>query len=185
MPFNLFNRPRFSDWRISSSAGLDVQVETPIVNVAVGGGYLQLPLENTRTQAKLTLHMAGVEVGLGIGESLFGIVDIEGSLLSFPSSGIGKVLVGPRGRLPLGKDDFARNRAMIICGGGKIGAGYSMTAIAFIKQDFWTRLACGAVPGPADDLVWSHAGGLFHGAHAGAGASIGVAYKEFMVVNVT
>ena len=185
MAFNIFNRPRFSDWRIASSAGLDVQVETPIVNVAAGGGYLQLPLENTRTRATMTLHMAGVEVGFGVGESLFGIVDIEGSLLSFPSSGIGKVLIGPRGTAPLAKNDFVNNRAMIVSGGGKIGGGYGITAIAFIKQDFWTRLATNAVPGPADDLVWSHAAGLFHGASAGAGASIGVAYKEFMVVNVT
>jgi len=182
---NIFNRPRFSDWQISSSAGLDVQVETPVVNLSAGGGYLQLPLENTRTKEKISLHMAGVEIGFGVGASVFGIVDIEGSLLSFPSSGIGKVLIGPRGQAPLAKNDFMLNRAMIISGGGKVGGGYSITAIAFIKQDFWTILGTAAIPGPADDLVWSHAAGLFHGVGAGAGASIGVAYKEFMVVHVT
>ena len=182
---NIFSRPSFSDWRISSSAGLDVQVETPIVNLSAGAGYLQLPLENTRTRETATLHMAGVEVGLGIGESLFGIVDIEGSLLSFPSSGIGKILKGPRGSTPIQKQEFANNRAMILSVGGKVGTGWSLTAIAFIKQDFWTRLATNAIPGPGDDLVWSHAAGLFHGMGMGAGASVGVAYKEFMVVNVT
>lgn len=181
---NIFNRPTFSDWRIAGSAGADVQVETPVVNLSVGAGYLQLPLENTRTQETATLHMAGVEVGLGIGESLFGIVDIEGSLLSFPSNGIGKILIGPRGRAPLRKNDFVNNRAMILTAGYKVATGWSITAIAFIKQDFWTRVATGVVPGPADDLVWSHAGGLFHGMGAGAGASASVAYKEFMVVNV-
>jgi hypothetical protein len=160
-------------------------VETPVVNVSAGGGYLQLPFENTRTQATMTLHMAGVQVGLGIGASLFGVVDVEGSLLSFPSSGLGKILVGPRGRAPLGKNDFVNNRAMIVSASGKVGGGYGITAIAWIKQDFWTRLATGVVPGPADDLVWSHAAGMFHGASAGAGASIGVSYKEYMVVNVT
>lgn len=182
---NIFSRPSFSDWRIAGSAGVDVQVETPVVNIAVGGGYLQLPLENTRTQETATLHMVGAEVGLGIGESLFGIVDIEGSLSSFPSDGIGKIIKGPRGNNPIRKHEFANNRAIILSVGGKIGTGWSLTAIAFIKQDFWTRVATGVVPGPGDDLVWSHAAGLFHGAGVGAGASVGVAYKEFMVVNLT
>lgn len=182
---NIFNRPRFSDWRIAGSAGVDVQVETPVVNLSAGAGYLQLPLENTRTRQTMTLHMAGVEIGLGLGASVFGIVDVEGSLSAFPSNGIGKVLIGPRGRAPLTKNDFERNRAMILSAGGKVGTGWSLTAIAFIKQDFWTRMATGVVPGPADDLVWSHAAGVFHGMGMGAGASIGVAYKEFMVVNVT
>lgn len=181
---NIFSRPTFSDWRIAGSAGLDVQVETPVVNLSAGAGYLQLPLENTRTQEKITLHMAGVEIGLGVGESLFGVVDIEGSLSAFPSDGIGKVLIGPRGSSPLRKSDFVNNRAMILSAGYKVATGWGITAIAFIKQDFWTRLATGVVPGPADDLIWSHAGGLFHGMGMGAGASIGVAYKEFMVVNV-
>ena len=65
---SLFRRPDFSDWRIAGSAGVDVQVETPVVNLSAGGGYLNLPLENTRTKEKITLHMGGVEVGLGIGD---------------------------------------------------------------------------------------------------------------------
>lgn len=182
---SIFSTPTFSDWRISSSAGLDVQVETPVVNVSVGGGYLQLPFENTRTQETMTLHMTGVQVGLGLGASVFGIVDIEGSLLSYPSSGLGKILIGPRGTAPLTKNDFNLNRAMILSVSGKVGAGYGLTGIAFIKQDFWTRVATGVVPGPADDLIWSHAAGVFHGASTGAGASIGITYKEYMVVNVT
>jgi len=182
---NIFRRPQFSNWRIAGSAGVDVQVETPVINLSAGGGYLQLPLKNTRTGQEITLHMGGVEIGLGIGESLFGIVDIEGSLSSFPSDGIGRMVIGPRGRSPLRKNDFVRNRAMMISGGYKVGAGWSITAIAFIKQDFWTRVATGVVPGPADDIAWSHAGGLFYGAGVGAGASVGVTYREFMVLNVT
>jgi hypothetical protein len=182
---NIFSRPSFSDWRITGSAGVDVQVETPVVNLSAGAGYLQLPLLNTRTQETATLHMAGVEVGLGIGESLFGIVDIEGSLSAFPSDGIGKILKGPRGSTPIRKDEFRNNRAMILSAGYKVAAGWSITGIAFIKQDFWTRIATGVVPGPADDLVWSHAAGVFYGLGVGAGASIGVTYKEFMVLNVT
>ncbi|MCA9653076.1 MAG: hypothetical protein H6712_21900 [Myxococcales bacterium] len=181
---SLFRRPDFSDWRIAGSAGVDVQVETPVVNLSAGGGYLNLPLENTRTKEKITLHMGGVEVGLGIGESLFGIVDVEGSLSSFPSDGIGRIVRGPRSDGSIEKNDFVRNRAMIISVGYKVAAGWSLTAIAFIKQDFWTRVATAAIPGPSDDLIWSHAGGLFYGAGVGAGASVGVAYKEFMVLSV-
>lgn len=182
---NLFRRPDFSDWRIAGSAGVDVQLETPVVNLSAGGGYLQLPLLNTRTQEEITLHMAGVEVGLGIGESAFGIVDIEGSLSSFPSDGIGRMVRGPRSDGSIEANDFRNNRAMILSVGYKAITGWGLTAIAFIKQDFWTRLATAAIPGPGDDLIWSHAGGLFHGAGMGAGASVGVTYKEFMVVNIT
>lgn len=181
----MFSRPRFSDWRIAGSAGLTVQVETPVVNLSVGASYLQLPLENTRTQEKMTLHLAGGGVGFGVGLSLFGVVDVEGSLSAFPSNGIGRMLMGPRANGQLRRSDFSGNRVMAVSAGAKAVGGGSIVALAFIKNDFWTRVATTAIPGPGDDLVWSHAGGAFWGAAVGAGASAGVSYYEYVVANIS
>lgn len=181
----MFSRPRFSDWRISGSAGLTVSVETPVVNLSVGASYLQLPLENTRTNEKLTLHLAGGGAGLGVGLSLFGVVDVEGSLSAFPSNGIGRVLMGPRANGQLRRNDFSGNRVMAVSAGAKAAGGGSIVALAFISNSLWTRIATAAVPGPGDDLLWSHAGGAFWGASVGAGASAGVSYYEYVVANVS
>lgn len=181
----IFNRPAFSDWRIAGSAGVGVQVETPVVNLSVGGAYLQLPLENTRTKQKITLHMAGAGVGLGVGLSVFGIVDIEGSLSSFPSDGIGRIIKGPQAGRRLSRRDFVGNRVITVTLGAKAVGGGSVVGAAFISGSFWTRVKAAAIPGMADDIaLWSHAAGLFYGASVGSGASAGVSLHEYQVVTV-
>lgn len=181
----IFNRPAFSEWRIAGSAGVGVQVETPVVNLSVGGAYLQLPLENTRTKQTITLHMAGAGVGLGVGISAFGIVDIEGSLSSFPSDGIGRLIKGPQAGRRLRRRDFEGNRVITMTLGGKAVAGGSIVAAAFISGGFWDRLKAAAIPGLADDIaLWSHAGGLFYGAAVGSGASAGISLHEYQVITV-
>ncbi|MCA9705220.1 MAG: hypothetical protein KDK70_05130, partial [Myxococcales bacterium] len=154
----MFRAPKFSDWRIAGSAGANVMVETPVVNVSAGASYLQLPLENSRTKETMTLHMAGGGVGLGLGVSLLGVVDFEGSLSAFPSDGIGQILEGPRSDGRLTRDDFVGNRVVVLSLGAKFEFGAGIAAASFIKNDFWTRLGTAAIPGPADDVtLWSHA----------------------------
>lgn len=181
----MFRRPEFSDWRIAGSAGANVMVETPVVNVSAGASYLQLPIENTATNETLTLHLAGGGVGLGLGVSLLGVVDFEGSLSAFPSDGIGKIVRGPRSDGRLSREDFVGNRVIVISLGAKFEFGAGVAAAAFVKNDFWTRVGAAALPGPGDDMtLWSHAGGLFWGASWGLGASVGITYLEYVVVNI-
>jgi len=179
---SMFSLPRYSNWRIAGSAGVDVQVETPVVNVSVGASYLQLPLKNIETKEQITLHMGGVAGGVGVGVSAFGIVDIEGSLSAFPSDGIGRIVTNFNQSGRIKKSDFTGNRVLALSVGGKAGAGASLMALAFIKPSFWNMVATAAVPGPADDLIWSHCGGVFYGTSVGAGASVGVTAYQYQVL---
>lgn len=179
----MFRNPEFSHWKIAGSAGVDVQVQTPGLEISIGGAYLQLPLENARTQETVTLHMAGLGLGLGVGFSALGIVDIEGSLSHFPSKGIGRLIYGPRGSSYMTSRDFENNVVIASGVGAKFYGGASVVALAFIKGDILTRLMTGILPGQADDIaLWSHAYGLFYGASVGLGGSAGFTFHKYRVV---
>ena len=179
----MFSTPRYSRWRIAGSAGGTVQLETPVVNLSAGVGYLWLPLDNTVTGEKISVHMAGGGVGFGVGESIFGVVDVEGSLPSFPSDGIGRVVAGFRAPTIISRSDFTGNRVMAMGLGGKIGTGYSLVCLLFMANG-WERIVSTLIPGNGDDIVLCQFGGLFHGMCMGSGASAGVSYYEYQVVSV-
>ncbi len=181
----MFRAPRYSNWRIAGSAGVEVQIETPVVNLSAGAAYLQLPLVNTRTRESITVHMAGVGIGVGVGVSALGIVDIEGSLSSFPSDGIGQLVAGPRAGRRIRRQDFVGNRVLSFSVGAKAVGGGSLVGLAFIQSGWVNRIGSAAIPGPIDDItLWSHAAGLFYGASVGTGASAGVSTHEYRVLSV-
>lgn len=178
-----FSTPRFTNWIITGNAGGTAQLETPVVNLSAGVGYLWLPLRNSATGQTMSIHAVGGGVGLGVGQSVLGPVDIEGSLPQFPSSGIGTLLAGLTAPSTITPSDLRGCTVYALSLGAKCAGGGSVTAVFFLSTSWAVRGATALVPGLADDLLAAQAGGLFAGVIAGAGASAGATLYQYLVVS--
>ncbi len=54
------------DWRIVGSYGASGSIGTPTLKVQVGGGYMEIPIANTKTDETATLKCVGMGVSVGV-----------------------------------------------------------------------------------------------------------------------
>ncbi|MEM9457169.1 MAG: hypothetical protein AAGF11_23530 [Myxococcota bacterium] len=173
----MFLVPRSTQWRIAGSHGVDVQAETPILNLAVGASYMKLPLDNDQTGERLHLQLGGTSLGAGVGQSLLGLVDVEFSLPEFYGDGLGRLVHGLESYEPIVPEDFALNLVLMLSVSVKAVVGVSFTRAFFLQPSAET------FANPAGLLMAAHCAGAFYGTHVGLGLSAGVAISAYVVSN--
>ena len=79
--------PQPSDWSFVTSGGLDVQLETPVINVGVGASGGLIDVQKQGESSPRRLYYGGIGGGIGLG-LIPSPIDIGFSLTAFPSYGV-------------------------------------------------------------------------------------------------
>lgn len=129
-----------SDWEITGSAGASSSASIEILQGGIG--HLRLYLHNTRSGDRITVSGTLIEAGLGRSPAGAPPVSGSASIPEFPSTGLGRVLVGPACDGSLRAGDFAGQAGVIeIAASAMWGA--SICAIFFLR--WWELAAQGAL----------------------------------------
>lgn len=97
--------PRFTPWKLAGSAGLSVNVGTPVAELRASLGYLYMPLQHQKTGKTLVIKAVGIGAGAGVSATP-SPVHISGRLPNMPSAQLGTLIAGIRAPNPMSVADL-------------------------------------------------------------------------------